>query len=87
MFKDLFDLENFRKVKDNLCAQERRSLKKLSGFNRDNNNPRIILVQDKGSSFVLDFKETCFQDIRTILRATLKKIPYLISFCSVCRSK
>ena len=62
MFKYLFDPENFRKVRDNLTAQERRSLKKLSRFNRDENNPTIIRVQDKGSRFVIDFMETYFQE-------------------------
>ena len=62
LFKYLFDPKNFRQVRDNLTPQERRSLKKLSRFNRDENNPRIIRVQDKGSSFVLDFKETYFQE-------------------------
>ena len=59
-FKYLFDPKNFRQVRDNLTPQERRSLKKLSRFNRDENNPRIIRVQDKGSSFVLEFKKTYF---------------------------
>ena len=62
LFKYLFDPKNFRQVRDNLTPQERRSLKKLSRFNKDENNPRIIRVQDKGSSFVLDFKETYSQE-------------------------
>ena len=28
------------------------------GWNRDENNPRVIKVEDKGSSFVVDWK-TC----------------------------
>ena len=44
VFKDLFDPEKFIKVRDNLTAQERRSLKKLHRLNRDENNPRIMRV-------------------------------------------
>ena len=60
--------KNRRYVKDNLSREERGSLRELMGCNRDRNNPRVIRVEDKGSSFVVDWKtnysERCDEYIR-----------------------
>ena len=53
---DIFNPANKRKVKDNLTKEERQSLQKLRNWNRKRENARIIRVEDKGSSFVVDFK-------------------------------
>ena len=53
---DIFNPANKRKVKDNLTREERQSLQKLRNWNRKEENARIIRVEDKGSSFVVDFK-------------------------------
>ena len=52
----LFDPKNKRKFVDNLTHGEREALRDLSTWNKDEKNPRVIRVQDKGSCFVVDFK-------------------------------
>ena len=53
----LCNLENCNKFRDNLSAGEREALKDLQKWNKDPDNPRVIRVQDKGSRFVVDWKE------------------------------
>ena len=55
------DPKNRRYVKDNLSREERGSLREFMGWNRDRNNPRVIRVEDKGSSFVVDWKTNYFE--------------------------
>ena len=57
VFQYLFNPKNSRKFVDNLMKEERGALKEISKWNGDRANPRVIRVQDKGSCFVLDFKE------------------------------
>ena len=49
------------KVKDNFNRDERQSLCKLSQCNRDGESPWIIRVEDKGSNFVVDWKDNYLQ--------------------------
>ena len=48
---------------DNLTAEEREALWDLSKWNKDPNNPRLIKIQDKGSCFVVDFKDSYEQKV------------------------
>ena len=48
---------------DNLTSEERGALRDLSKWNKDPNNPRLIRVQDKGSCFVVDFKDSYEQKV------------------------
>ena len=57
VFQYLFNPKNSRKFVDNLMKEERGDLKEISEWNGDRANPRVIRVQDKGSCFVVDFKE------------------------------
>ena len=57
VFQYLFDPKNSRKFVDNLTKEERGALKEISKWNGDMTNPRVVRVQDKGSCFVVDFKE------------------------------
>ena len=59
---DTFNPANKRKVKDNLTKEERQSLQKLRNWNRKEENARIIRVEEKGSSFVVDFKSHYLQE-------------------------
>ena len=59
---DIFNPANRRKVKDNFNREERQSLQKLRNWNRKEENARIIRVEDKGSSFVVDFKSHYLQE-------------------------
>ena len=52
----LFDPKNKRKFVNNLTHGEREALRDLSTWNKDEKNPRVIRVQDKGSCFVVDYK-------------------------------
>ena len=61
VYKDLFDPKNRRYIKDNLSREERGSLTESMEWNRDQNNPRVIRVEDKGSSFVVDWKTNYFE--------------------------
>ena len=61
VYKDLFDPKNRRYVKDNLSREEIGSLREFMGWNRDRNNPRVIRVEDKGSSFVVVWKSNYFE--------------------------
>ena len=54
----IFDPKNMGKRVDNLTAEEREALRDLSKWNKDPNNPRLIRIQDKGSCFVVDFKDS-----------------------------
>ena len=60
VYKDLFNPKNRRYVKDNLSGEERESLIKFMGWNKDENNPRVIRIENKGSSFVVDWKTDYF---------------------------
>ena len=57
VFQYLFNPKNSRKFVDNLTKEERGALKEISKWNGDRTNPRVSRVQDKGSCFVVDFKE------------------------------
>ena len=61
VYNDLFYQKNRRYVTDNLSREERGSLREFMRWNRDRNNPRVIRVEDKGSSFVVDWKTNCFE--------------------------
>ena len=56
LFAYLFNPKNRNKFKDNLRRREREALKEMQRWNRDPENPRVIMVQDKGSRFVIDWK-------------------------------
>ena len=58
IYRYLFDPKNERKFKDNISVEERQALINMSMWNKDPDNPRVIRVQDKGSRFVVDWKET-----------------------------
>ena len=58
IYRYLFDPKNERKYKDNISVEERQALINMSMWNRDRDNLRVIRVQDKGSRFVVDWKET-----------------------------
>ena len=57
----IFDHKNMGERVDSLTSEERGALRDLSKWNKDPNNPRLIRVQDKGSCFVVDFKDRCEQ--------------------------
>ena len=59
----IFDPKNMGKRVDNLTAEEREALRDLSKSNKDPNNPRLIRIQDKGSCFVVDFKDSYEQKV------------------------
>ena len=59
----IFDPKNMGKRVDNLTAEEREALRDLSKWNKDPNNPRLIRIQDKGSCFVVDFKDSYEQKV------------------------
>ena len=65
--RDIFNPANKRKVKGNLTGEERQSLHKLRNWNRKEENARIIRAEDKGSSFVVDFKSHYLQENLKIL--------------------
>ena len=56
LFTCLFKPRNRNKFKDNLSRGEREALREMQGWNRDPDNPRVIILQDKGSRFVIDWK-------------------------------
>ena len=58
IYRYLFDPKNERKFKDNISVEERQSLINIIMWNKDLDNPRVTRVQDKGSRFVVDWKET-----------------------------
>ena len=45
-----------------ILLEKRQSLQKLRNWNRKEENARIIRVEDKGSSFVVDFKSHYLQE-------------------------
>ena len=53
----IFDLRKRKKIVDNLTPGERQALRKLSFWNKDPENPRVIRIQDKGSRFVVDSRD------------------------------
>ena len=57
------DPKNMGKRVDNLTSEERGALRDLSKWNKDPNNPRLIRVQDKGSCFMVDFKDSYEQKV------------------------
>ena len=67
VYSDLFNPTNRRKIKDNLCRDEKQSFRKLSRWNRDRESSRIISVEDKGSSLVVDWKDNYLQKNLEIL--------------------
>ena len=56
MYRDLFNPQNRKWVKDNLTVEERYSLKKNCRWNKEYDNPRVMRMEDKGSSFVIDWR-------------------------------
>ena len=58
IYRYLFDPKNEREFKDNISVEERQALINMSMWNKDPDNPRVGRVQDKGSRFVVDWKET-----------------------------
>ena len=59
----IFYPKNMGKRIDNLISEERGAMRDLSKWNKDPNNPRLIRVQDKGSCFVVDFKDSYEQKV------------------------
>ena len=59
----IFDHKNMGKRVDNLTAEEREALRDLSKWNKNPNNPRLIRIQDKGSCFLVDFKDSYEQKV------------------------
>ena len=59
----IFDPKNIGKRVDNLTSEERGVLRDLSKWNKDPNNPRLIRVHNKGSCFVMDFKDRYEQKV------------------------
>ena len=57
VFQYLFNPKNSRKFLDNLKKEEWGTLREISKWNGDKADPRVIRVQDKGSCFLVDFKE------------------------------
>ena len=58
IYRYLFDPKIEKKFKDNISVEERQALINMSMWDKDPDNPRVIWVQDKGSRFVVDWKET-----------------------------
>ena len=63
LYCKLFDPKNCRKVKQNLSREEKVALRILSTWKKDADCPRAIRVQDKGSKFVIDWKNKYIQNI------------------------
>ena len=59
----IFYPKNMGKRVGNLTSEERGALRDLSKWNKDPNNSRLIRVQDKGSCFVVDFKDSYEQKV------------------------
>ena len=57
VFEYVFNPKNTRKFVDNLTREERMALRDMSHWNGDKSNPEVIRVQDKGSCFVVDYKQ------------------------------
>ena len=51
-----FDPRKRKKLVDNLTPGERQALWELSSWKKDPKNPRYIRIQDKGSRFVVDWR-------------------------------
>ena len=62
VYQDLFNPKNRKWVNDNLTYGERDSLRAISKWNKDHQNPRVVRVEDKGSGFVIDWKENYFRE-------------------------
>ena len=62
VYQDLFNPKNRKWVNDNLTSGERDSLRAISKWNKDHQNPRVVTVEDKGSGFVIDWKENYFRE-------------------------
>ena len=56
VYPDLCNPKNRKWVKDNLTVEERDSLQKICHWNKEYDNPRVVRVEDKGSSFVIDWR-------------------------------
>ena len=52
----ILDSRKRKRVVDNLTPGERQALRKLSSWNKDPKNPRVIRIQNKGSRFVVDWR-------------------------------
>ena len=48
VYQDLFNPKNRKWVNDNLTSGERDSLRAISKWNKDHQNPRVVRVEDKG---------------------------------------
>ena len=62
VYQYLFNHKNRKWVNDNLTSGERDSLRAISKWNKDHQNPRVVRVEDKGSGFVIDWKENYFRE-------------------------
>ena len=49
-------------MNDNLTPGGRDSLRAISKWNKDHQNPRVVRVEDKGSGLVVDWKENYFRE-------------------------
>ena len=58
IYRYLFYPKNERNFKDNLSFKERQALINMNMWNKDPDDPRVNRVQEKGSRFVVDWKET-----------------------------
>ena len=57
MRKELFDPRKVRRVERNLDEEQWKALQKLRRWNKDEENPRMFRIQDKGSRLVVEHKE------------------------------
>ena len=52
-----FGPHKWKKFMDNLTPDERQALWELSSWNKDPKDPRVIRIQDKGSRFVVEWRD------------------------------
>ena len=57
MRNHLFDPNNVKKVERNLNREQWQALQKLRTWNKDESNPRMFRIQDKGSRLVVEYKD------------------------------
>ena len=67
VYQDLFNPQNRKWVKDNLTVEERDSLKRICRWNKESDNLRVVRVEDKGSSFVIDWRSKYLKECSEII--------------------
>ena len=61
-------MNNSRYVEDNLSKEERDALNNLRTWNRDESNPRMFRIQDKGARFTIEWKEDYERKVEEYLK-------------------